>query len=921
MADTQLRKAVALACATGLATACLLYSTFASAQQDTEQIDEVVVYGVSTGAKRAIELQKSSSTLVTIVSEETLDSLPDQSIGEVMSRLPGVGVWKDRGEAERIFIRGADARLNAVTMNGDRLPSPESTVDPGGGQRHARMTTIPSTLISGIEVYKAVPPNMDADSIGGAVEFKTKSATDLTDTLLDATVRFGQNDLNDGNLSSAEFTFGDRLNDAGTFGMIVTASWEDIDRAVEGITASWDDTDTLLDLATGLDVDLGQDHYVIEDWDLYWRDVERERKGFNVTFDYKPSGNTIVKWGGFWSSFEDYELRRRLQLRPGASADFTSDTEFDSNLVATSGSTDGGRVRRRVRPGTKTSDTWNAFVEGSTTFAENEWTLDWRASHTFADHLLTRTRTRWEVRGQDEGFRGDGIADWTFSGGNTDRLQLTQPAWGNDPDLLHFGNRGDYRHRRDLSEDEITAFKFDLSKPFDIGDATVELQFGYKGRFNDRSQLNGLFQYDGSESPTIYMSDALGRNQTTPVQPFGYENGIWGDQDMMDALFLSQPESFVFDGDNTDEDYFVEEDIHAAYVMGTITKGDWTTIVGARFEDTETVIDARDASAKHSYDHFLPAIIARYQPTENIVWRAAWTNGIGRPDFTDIRPFFDDDFEWDDVLGEAELSIDGGNPELDPFEAQSFDFSFEYYMDNGGVFSAGIFYKTIDNFEYREELRESDVPISSLPVYMQDLANQAIDDARQTDPTIPADLDTLTRFRYERPVSGDEATLTGYEFNYQQKFDDLPAPWNNFGVFANYTRVDGDSDITSDISRKYLIGQYDSTTNLQLFYETENFSARLAWNRNGVNYEDLGLGISGGVVTDDPVEDVAIDAEETMDLALQYHLSDFTLFFDITNLTDEVSAGEFLGSTGTFKRFNEVEAVGRTFVLGVNWSL
>ena len=74
-------------------------------------------------------------------------------------------------------------------------------------------------------------------------------------------------------------------------------------------------------------------------------------------------------------------------------------------------------------------------------------------------------------------------------------------------------------------------------------------------------------------------------------------------------------------------------------------------------------------------------------------------------------------------------------------------------------------------------------------------------------------------------------------------------------------------------------------------------------------------------MTDAPVEDVAIDSEETVDLAVQYHINNFTIFFDVNNLTDEVSAGEFLGSDGTFKRFNEVEGVGRTFVLGLNWSM
>ena len=574
-------------------------------------------------------------------------------------------------------------------------------------------------------------------------------------------------------------------------------------------------------------------------------------------------------------------------------------------------------------------------MDGSTLIADTTWTLDYRLSNTFADHNLDRTRTRWEVRGSDEGFRRDGLVDWTYTGGDTERPQFTQPAWANDPDLLHFGRRGDYRQRSDRSEDEVLAVKFDLGKSFAMGDSTVELQFGYKGSFLDRSQLNGLFEYDGfreRDFPDLHvpMSEALGANQTTPEQPFGYENGLFGDQSFMDALFVSEPDRFDFDGDNTDQDYFVEEDIHAAYVMGTITKGDWTTIVGVRYEDTETDIDARDGPATYSYDHVLPAIITRYQPTENWVIRGAWTNGIGRPDFKDLRTIFgggfdfeinDDPFDPNFGLPEASLSINGGNPELNPFEAVSFDISVEYYTDNGGLYSVGVFYKEIENFEYDEELREQDVSISDLPVFLQDLANEAIDDARQTDPTIPDPLTTLDRFSFRRPVNGDEATITGYEFNFQQKFEALPAPWNNFGVLANLTIVEGDSDITQTISRKYLIGQFEDTTNIQLFYETEDFSARLAYNRNGVNYESLGLGVSGGEVVDDPVEDTALDVEKTVDLAVQYHINNFTIFFDINNLTDEDSAGEFLGSTGTIKRFNEVESVGRTYVLGLSWTM
>ena len=906
---------------------CMPLSTSLHAQEtegSAEQPEEIVVDGVSTGARRAIQDQKNSSTLVTIVSSETLKNLPDQSIGEALSRLPGVSIGKDRGEAESIFVRGADSRLNAVTINGDRLPSPESTVAGiSRGQRTVRVNTVPATLIDEIQVFKAVPPDLDADSIGGAVEIKTKSATQLDGTLVNARVRFGHNDLPDKNLASGEFTFGDRLNAAGTWGVMATYSWEENNRGVEGVTASWDEIDEVLDLGTDQDVDLGGDFFVIEDYDIIWRDLERTRQGANVTFDFQPSGNSIFKFGGFWSKFEDAELRRRLQLRPGASADFTTDTVFNEAGVAVSGSTDGGRVRKRVRPGVKIQQTWNAFIEGNTVFAGDTWTFDWRVSNTFADRELTRTRTRWEVRGSDIGERGDGVADWTFTNGDRDIVRWVQPDWGNDPNVLQFGDRGDYLQRRgDISEDEITSVKVDLTRKFELAnDGNLDLKFGYKGRFNDRDQWNRLFEFDGDEDNPIFMAEALGANQRTPVQPFGLENGIWGDQSIMDEFFVSRPDNFIFDGENSNENYFVEEDINAAYLMGTLNTGPWTAILGVRYEDTETLIRAEDGAAKNSYDNFFPAVILRYQATDNIILRGAWTNSISRPDFFDLRPFFDEDFDWDAVDGEAELILDGGNPLLDPFESQNFDLSFEYYMETGGVFSAGLFYKVIENFEYVEELRETDIAISSLPAFLQDIANAEIAEARLTDPTIPADLDTLATFNFSRPVNGDDADLLGLELNYQQKFDNLPAPWDGFGVFANYTTIDGESDITGGISRDYIIGQFDDVTNLQVFYETESFSARVAYNRNGITYETLGLNIDDGDVVDSPLDDRARDVEESYDLAVQYEFGEFKLFFDVRNFTDEISARRFFGSGGTVKRFQELEAGGRSYILGLEWTM
>ena len=211
-----------------LPVACLSFSTAVFAQDDG--IEEIIVYGISTGSKASIAAQRESKLFVSIVSEEELDSLPDQNLADVLSRIPGVGISRDRGEADEVYIRGTDARLNAVTINGDRLPSPESTTG-GSGQRTASMTTIPASLINQIEVYKSVPPSMDGDSMGGAVIFRTKTATDLDGPLVRSTVRYGNNELASNNLFSGEFTFGNRLNDAGTWGVIVTLTYEQNNRS------------------------------------------------------------------------------------------------------------------------------------------------------------------------------------------------------------------------------------------------------------------------------------------------------------------------------------------------------------------------------------------------------------------------------------------------------------------------------------------------------------------------------------------------------------------------------------------------------------------------------------------------------------------------------------------------------------------
>ena len=55
--------------------------------------------------------------------------------------------------------------MSSVTINGNRVPSAE------GDTRNVQLDLIPADMIQTIEVNKVVTPDMDADAIGGSINF------------------------------------------------------------------------------------------------------------------------------------------------------------------------------------------------------------------------------------------------------------------------------------------------------------------------------------------------------------------------------------------------------------------------------------------------------------------------------------------------------------------------------------------------------------------------------------------------------------------------------------------------------------------------------------------------------------------------------------------------------------------------------
>ena len=81
-----------------------------------------------------------------------------------------MSIARDQGEGRYVLIRGTEARLNSMMIDGERIPSPEGDV------RNVALDAVPADQLQSIQVSKAVTPDMDADSIGGAVNLITRQA-------------------------------------------------------------------------------------------------------------------------------------------------------------------------------------------------------------------------------------------------------------------------------------------------------------------------------------------------------------------------------------------------------------------------------------------------------------------------------------------------------------------------------------------------------------------------------------------------------------------------------------------------------------------------------------------------------------------------------------------------------------------------
>ncbi|GHC02262.1 TonB-dependent receptor [Cerasicoccus arenae] len=167
-------------------------------------------------------------------------------------------------------------------------------------------------------------------------------------------------------------------------------------------------------------------------------------------------------------------------------------------------------------------------------------------------------------------------------------------------------------------------------------------------------------------------------------------------------------------------------------------------------------------------NRILPGLSIVYQPTENIVLRAAYSKTVARPSFRELSPYFSTDF----VTGDVVL----GNPFLYLSEVESWDFRAEYIWDNGDIVAVSLFYKDVMN------------PIEK--ILLQDSNTRS----------------TITSY-FNNP---DRAIVKGFEVEVRKNLGFWDESLEDFSIGANFTMVNASVGVPADVNSTYLINTYNN---------------------------------------------------------------------------------------------------------------
>jgi len=872
------------------------------------EVDEVVVTGQRLSTANAIEAQRRSGVVSSVISSDDLGKLPDANVADALARAPGINVVvnQETGEGEYVSVRGLAGTFNAYSINGVRV----ALTDPDS--RKMSMTVLPPNGLKSITVSKTLTPDMDGDAIGGSVNFQTPTAFDFTKPVARAFLSYGVNDRaqeqgeEDGS-GQIQMDFASRLSSDSRFGAFVSFNYgksNSLNEETEN-DGEWEPYRWRKDSEEAID----ERSMYLPGIDLDYRRIEQERFGGNFSLDYQGQANDFYLRGQYsrlertgTNDYTDFRSRKTKRLQQ-VDLENSSLIQPDNAVVGFGAK---GRIYSYTVAQMKDFDADGVITDADRKSSSSYWSLFGRSgvwspetfqfARTFQTLDQVSTLGTINLGGQSRLNRLTLDYDLSYSAGekggpdsfsigyNCDacsapfnqtgllwssydpRFPMPQlPAFAqnaqNDPNLLPYDGGG---RSRDKQTDARTAFKFDAV--YEMEGVVRHLKAGVKVLRSEREYdatpiWGGSFDNTPLEGKSLGQSGLIDREVGSVLNGRYYYGAILNRDRVTAAIEAAQkanPVTYSY-ADLSSSDKSGEETIYAGYGLASFQFNDLDVVAGVRVEHTEVsntnwIEDEAQTGfgdTDSNYTNVLPSVTAVYRPSDNFVYRGAIWTSFSRPEFSNISRGVSVGRappRPGQTLGDI-VSISRGNPDLKPAEALNLDVSAEYYPDRSSLVSIGVFHKKIDHFIF---------------------TNGSAVDADTQEGVI-----TISQ-----PKNGETAKITGVELNLIKSFEGMGAPFDGFGVEANLTRQVSEAETGLDYRKGRSISFIqapDLIYNASLTYQKYGFEARLSYQYQGAYIEDLR----------DNAVDKWVQPNKSLDFHSRYNFRPgLTMDFDVQNILD-----------------------------------
>jgi len=879
------------------------------------QIEEVVVTGIRGSLQRAVDQKRNADGVVDAISAEDIGVFPDTNLAESLQRITGVSIDRSRGEGSKVTVRGFGPEFNLVTLNGRQMPTANgdnrsfdfadlASEGIAGvqvfktGQANVASGGIGSTI--NIKTTRPLdsPGRKAVAQLKGVFDTSTEKGSDVTpelsgvysNTFADDTIGFSVSaSYQERDNGQNKATVGDYNNFLGIvdndWGNAATVQqWGGIPRNADQVNRPGNSDVYAVPQSIGYEI----------------AEFSRERLNSQVTFQWQATDNVLATVD---YTYSEVDFERTFNNYSGWFNFANQITQYTDGPVASplvytevGAANDFGMAAGR--DGTKT--------ENESLGVNIEWMVNDRLDIEFDYH---NSEAKSGASGNNGTASQLALASFTreVTTGYFDgylpilELQLAGPLSAND--IIVTGSVFD--NKKTKNEIEQTSLRGDFqindTSSIDFGITLTDMENVSQFANVQRDTWGGTTQ-PGDIADLLTPASGAGAFDQVPNggDPRLQTDFFTFDIDAVAARTVALGATQSTGGDcgnglcpstDFDTDRRTTEETESFYVQYT---GDFelgsipvNLRAGVRYEETDVVsraltptynavtvscVDGNGnpvlagcnefgavssgeqafTNLKGNYDFVLPNLDLKFELTDNLVARASYSETITRPSYLDIQG---------GVTINTQIRISGGNatggnPNLQPLEAQNIDLSLEYYTGDSDYMSIGYFTKDVANFIGRGRLEDT--------VLFPDLIHPA------TGSAVTFDIDA--------PVNEEDATIDGWELAIQRTFGE-----SGFGVQANATLVDADVMFNNaSLDTQFALTGLSDSANLIGFFENDKIKFRLAYNWRDDFYNGL-RGASSGTPGPSNVE-----AFGQWDMSASYAVNDnLTFFIEGINLAEE----------------------------------